>query len=186
MTSWNTFSKSQLASFIIFSLSDHLSHLHRKYKNIVYVLLSRWLSISGFLYPYTTLHSLLMANYIKYNGLIMLNSESETLKYGIIHFMFPIIPYCRIITHFSKKKLTTIHTVSDIHTKAQASWIWLWRTAWIKHYKAILHLSILRLHSWEKTKQRVCEQSALRSLCWWAVSPSDGARGVGLTPDVPE
>lgn len=37
-----------------------------------------------------------------------------------------------------------------------------------------------------ETKQRVCEQSALRSVCWWAVSLSDEARGAGLTPDVPE
>lgn len=51
--------------------------------------MSRWLSISGILYPYTTLHSLLMANYIKYNGLIMLNSENKDLKYGIIRLIFP-------------------------------------------------------------------------------------------------
>lgn len=125
-------------------------------KHTVYVLLSRWLSISGFLYPFSTLHSLLMANYVKFCGLIMLNSENDDLKYGIIHFVFPVILYCRI------------------------------RHIWIKHQKAILHLSILRLHSWEQTKQRLCEQSAARSLCWWAVSLSDGACGVGLTPDVPE
>lgn len=66
-------------------------------KHTVYVLLSRWLSISGFLYPYTTVHSLLMANYIKYNGSIMLSSENKDLKYEIIHFTFPIILYCRVI-----------------------------------------------------------------------------------------
>lgn len=65
-------------------------------KHTVYVLLSRWLSISGFLYPYTTVHSLLMANYIKYNGSIMLSSENKDLKYEIIHFAFPIILYCRV------------------------------------------------------------------------------------------
>lgn len=87
MTSQNTFSSSQLDLLITFSFSHHLDHLEKK-KCIV---LSRWLSIPGFLYPYTTLHSRLMANYIKYNGLIMLDSENEDLTYGTVHFVFSII-----------------------------------------------------------------------------------------------
>lgn len=82
--------------FLFFFLTIWVIYIE-SIKHTISVLLSRWLSIPGFLYPYTTLHSLLMANYIKYNGLIMLNRENEDLKYGIIHFMFPIILYCRIL-----------------------------------------------------------------------------------------
>lgn len=40
------------------------------------------------LYGFTTLHSPLIANHIKHNGLKMLNSSNEGLKYGSIYFAF--------------------------------------------------------------------------------------------------
>lgn len=37
---------------------------------------------------FTTLHSRLIANHMKHNGLKMLNSSNEGLKYGSIYFAF--------------------------------------------------------------------------------------------------
>lgn len=80
-----------------------------------YVLLSRWPSVSGILYPFSMAHSLLMAHYVKYCALIMPKSTHDDPKYGIIHFASPVILRCRI------------------------------RRDWIQRRGAITHLSISRL-----------------------------------------
>lgn len=51
---------------------------------------------------YFTLHSLLMANYVKNCGLIMLNSENDDLKYGIISFCVPSNPLLQDKAHLNK------------------------------------------------------------------------------------
>lgn len=65
-------------------------------EHTAYVLLGRWLSISGILYPFSKAHSLLMAHYVKYCALIMPKSAHDDPKHGIIHFVSPVILYCRI------------------------------------------------------------------------------------------
>lgn len=94
-------------------------------EHAAYVLLSRWLSISGILYPSSMVHSLLMAHYVKYCALIMPKSAHDDPKHRIIHFVSPVILYCRI------------------------------RQEWIQRHRAITHLSISRLRVFWRNKTAI-------------------------------
>lgn len=86
-TSWNIFSKSQPALFILFFPPASRVISIDSIKCRVYV---NWTDgvVFLFLCPYTTPHSLLMDNYIKYNGLLMLNSwvRMEVWSIGLLIF----------------------------------------------------------------------------------------------------
>ena len=65
-----------------------------------------------------------MANYIKYNGLIMLSSENKDLKFEIICIPHnPLLQGYKTFFFFFLKTLTCIHSSSDHPTKAITSLI---------------------------------------------------------------